>query len=102
MSEMAKSLVFTGERQLEIREYPVPEVSDDKVLIKVDASAICTWEQRVYTGVKKVEFPFIGGHVRKNYCHGKKCGPATMGSRRYGGCGSDASLQKLLPVQEWK
>ena len=62
MSEMAKSLVFTGERQLEIREYPVPEVSDDKVLIKVDASAICTWEQRVYTGVKKVEFPFIGGH----------------------------------------
>ena len=34
MSEMAKSLVFTGERQLEIREYPVPEVSDDKVLIR--------------------------------------------------------------------
>ncbi len=62
MSEMAKSLVFTGERQLEIREYPIPEVSGDKILIKVDASAICTWEQRVYTGVKKVEFPFIGGH----------------------------------------
>ena len=62
MSEMAKSLVFTGERQLEIREYPIPEVSDDKILMKVDASAICTWEQRVYTGVKKVEFPFIGGH----------------------------------------
>ena len=62
MSEMAKSLVFTGERQLEIREYPIPEVSDDKILMKVDASAICTWEQRVYTGVKKVKFPFIGGH----------------------------------------
>lgn len=62
MGEMAKTLVFTGERKLEIREYPVPEVSDDKILVKIDASAICTWEQRVYTGVKKVDFPFIGGH----------------------------------------
>ena len=62
MDEMAKTLVFTGERQIELREYPIPEASDDKVLVKVDACAICTWEQRVYTGVKKVEYPFIGGH----------------------------------------
>lgn len=62
MSEMAKTLVFTREKQIEIQEYPIPEVSDDKVLVKVDACAICTWEQRVYTGVKKVDFPFIGGH----------------------------------------
>ncbi|HJC49216.1 MAG TPA: alcohol dehydrogenase catalytic domain-containing protein [Candidatus Anaerostipes avistercoris] len=62
MDGMAKTLVFTGERQIELREYPIPEVSDDKVLVKVDACAICTWEQRVYTGVKKVEYPFIGGH----------------------------------------
>lgn len=59
---MAKTLVFTGEKQIELQEYPIPEVSDDKVLVKVDACAICTWEQRVYTGVKKVDFPFIGGH----------------------------------------
>lgn len=62
MSETAKTLVFTGERQIELREYKIPKVSDDKVLIKVEACAICTWEQRVYTGVKKVEYPFIGGH----------------------------------------
>lgn len=62
MSEMAKTLIFTGERQLELREYPIPEVSEDKVLVKIEACAICTWEQRVYTGVKKVEYPFIGGH----------------------------------------
>ena len=62
MDEMAKTLIFTGEKQIELREYPIPEVSDDKVLVKVEACAICTWEQRVYTGVKKVEFPFIGGH----------------------------------------
>lgn len=62
MDEMARTLVFTGEKQIELREYPIPEVTDDKVLVKVDACAICTWEQRVYTGVKKVNYPFIGGH----------------------------------------
>lgn len=62
MGEMARTLVFTGEKQIEIQEYPIPEVSDDMVLVKTDACAICTWEQRVYTGVKKVDFPFIGGH----------------------------------------
>lgn len=62
MNETGKTLVYTGPRQIEIVEYPIPEVSDDKVLIKVEACAICTWEQRVYTGVKKVDYPFIGGH----------------------------------------
>lgn len=62
MAEMAKTLVFNGVKDIEIQEYPIPEVPADKVLIKVDACAICTWEQRVYTGVKKVDYPFIGGH----------------------------------------
>lgn len=33
MDKMAKTLVFTGERQIELREYPIPEVSDNKVLV---------------------------------------------------------------------
>ena len=40
----------------------MPDVPVDKVLVEVDACAICTWEQRVYLGIKKVRFPFIGGH----------------------------------------
>ena len=43
MGEMARTLVFTGEKQIEIQEYPIPEVSDDMVLVKTDACAICTW-----------------------------------------------------------
>lgn len=27
MGEMARTLVFTGEKQIEIQEYPIPEVS---------------------------------------------------------------------------
>ena len=57
-----KSAVFTGIRQVELQECHTPEVSDDKLLVKTKACALCTWEQRVYTGVKKVNFPFIGGH----------------------------------------
>jgi len=57
-----KTVVFTDIEKIEVQEWPVPEVPDDKILIKVDACAICTWEQRVYTGIKKVDFPFIGGH----------------------------------------
>ena len=39
MGEMARTLVFTGEKQIEIQEYPIPEVSDDMVLVKTDACA---------------------------------------------------------------
>lgn len=28
MDEMAKTLVFTGKRQIELREYPIPDVTD--------------------------------------------------------------------------
>lgn len=62
MSHKMKTAVFTGVGQIQLEEYDIPEVEPDKVLIKVDACAICTWEQRVYKGIKQVEFPFIGGH----------------------------------------
>ena len=54
--------VFYGIEDLRIEECPLPEVSENKILIKIEACALCTWEQRVYTGVKKVDYPFIGGH----------------------------------------
>lgn len=62
MRDQLKTVVFTGVKQIKIVECELPEVTPDMVLVKVDACAICTWEQRVYTGVKKVEFPFVGGH----------------------------------------
>lgn len=62
MNSKMKTAVFTDIKQVGLEEYDRPSASGNKVLIKVDAAAICTWEQRVYTGVNKVEFPFIGGH----------------------------------------
>lgn len=57
-----KTAVFFGERDIQLFETALPEVPCNKIMLKVVTCAICTWEQRVYTGVKKVEFPFIGGH----------------------------------------
>ncbi|NLW15586.1 MAG: alcohol dehydrogenase catalytic domain-containing protein [Erysipelothrix sp.] len=57
-----KIAVFDKVRSVKIETITKPEVTDETVLVKVLASAICTWEQRVYSGVKEVEFPFVGGH----------------------------------------
>ncbi len=62
MNQTMKAAVFTGVGKIELQECPRPDVQANKILVKTDATALCTWEQRVYTGVNKVEFPFIGGH----------------------------------------
>jgi len=57
-----RAVGFKGVRDLEIVELPVPDIRADRVLVEIKASALCTWEQRVYSGVKEVKFPFVGGH----------------------------------------
>lgn len=57
-----KTAVFTGVNEIELMECDKPTVLANRVLVKIDCVSICTWEQRVYTGVNKVEYPFIGGH----------------------------------------
>jgi len=33
-----------------------------RVLVRIRATAICTWEQRSYSGAQQNTFPFVGGH----------------------------------------
>ena len=54
--------VMTGPDAIEIREVPVPRPGVNEVLVRVRATAICTWEQRSYSGQQSNKFPFIGGH----------------------------------------
>jgi L-iditol 2-dehydrogenase len=53
--------VITGPRVLEIKELPIPEPRPDQVLVKVHSCAICTWEQRMYSG-EEPTYPMAGGH----------------------------------------
>ena len=54
--------VITGPRQIEFEEVALPEPGPRQVLVKVAAAALCTWEQRVYSGIDHWSYPLLGGH----------------------------------------
>lgn len=62
MSDKMRTALFTGKGKVEIKEFPIPKCDDDKLLVKIEACALCTWEQRVYKGTHNVQYPVIGGH----------------------------------------
>ena len=55
-------LVIWGPKKVGIIESPVPEPGAEEVLVKIKASAICTWEQRAYSGSQQDSYPLLGGH----------------------------------------
>lgn len=62
MGEQMKVAVFTDVRKVELREVARPQPRKGEVLVKVHACAICTWEQRIFSGVTHMPLPFVGGH----------------------------------------
>lgn len=56
-----KVSILEDVEKISIREVDKKEPGFKQVLIKVDFCAICTLEQRVYTGVMN-RYPFAGGH----------------------------------------
>jgi L-iditol 2-dehydrogenase len=59
--ETYKVAVLAGEKKIDIIERELKQPTGSQVLIKVDSCAICTLEQRMYSGVIK-RYPFAGGH----------------------------------------
>ena len=62
MSQTMHAIVFTEKGKVEIREFPKPVCDPDKILIKTEYCALCTYEQRVFSGVHHDPLPLIGGH----------------------------------------
>lgn len=56
-----KVSVLTDTKKVEMKELEKKEPGKKQVLVKVDSCAICTLEQRFYTGVMN-RYPFAGGH----------------------------------------
>lgn len=61
MDNTYKVAVISDERKLEIVEKNLRQPEGGQVLVRIDSCAICTLEQRIYTGVMK-RYPFAGGH----------------------------------------
>lgn len=56
-----KVSVLTDKGKIEIRDQEKKQPVKKQVLVKIDSCAICTLEQRFYTGVMN-RYPFAGGH----------------------------------------
>ncbi len=54
--------VMAGVRDIAVRDVPVPVPGPGQVLVRIRATAICTWEQRSFSGAQANKFPFVGGH----------------------------------------
>ena len=56
------AMVQTGPRKLEPRDIPMPEISDDDGLMRIDACGICGSDYEQYEGVLRTPMPAIPGH----------------------------------------
>jgi threonine dehydrogenase-like Zn-dependent dehydrogenase len=58
---MYRRAVFVAPREIRFDELPVPEPGPRQALVKVRACALCTWEQREYSGEERF-YPLAAGH----------------------------------------
>ena len=56
------AVVQTAPRTLELRTLPVPEITDDAALLRVEACGICGSDHEQYTGTLTVRMPVVPGH----------------------------------------
>lgn len=61
-TKKARVIVQEAPRQLVLRELPVPEISADSALLRVEACGICGSDVEQFTGTLPVPFPVIPGH----------------------------------------
>lgn len=62
MTKTYKRSILAAPKEIVIEEVPVPTPGPGQALVQVKACALCTWEQRVYSGVDTTVYPLLGGH----------------------------------------
>src|SRR5215467_2678297 len=63
MTDMVRAAVQTGPGQIELREFPRPQVGPDDGLLRVEANGICGSDVETYKGhLGNATDPFIPGH----------------------------------------
>jgi len=54
--------VMAGVHDIRVEDIATPVPGLGEVLVRLRATAICTWEQRSFSGAQANKFPFVGGH----------------------------------------
>ncbi len=62
MGHLARAIVQTAPRTLEMRELPLPQTGPEDGLLKVEACGICGSDYEQYEGALPVRLPVIPGH----------------------------------------
>jgi len=62
MPEKMNAVLITSPYNAEVARIDKPRPAKNEILVRVKATALCTWEQRVFVGEKKVPLPLLGGH----------------------------------------
>lgn len=57
-----RAAVLEEPGEVAVKEFELPELDTDEVLLEVKSCGICTTDRRMYAGDLKVPFPVIGGH----------------------------------------
>jgi len=60
--ETAKVAMLTGPKKIEIREYPIPPLKDDEILVKVEGCGICGTDVHEWKGDPFGLIPVVLGH----------------------------------------
>jgi threonine dehydrogenase-like Zn-dependent dehydrogenase len=79
-----KAAVFEKPGTISIKQVPVPEISDDEVLIKIKYTGICGTDWSIYTGKYSADkLPLIAGHEFSGVIEklGKKAQGLKVGAR---------------------
>jgi len=61
-NNLMHALAVVGPHQAETIEVPMVLPKPGEVMVRIRTCALCTWEQRVFSGEKKAPYPLIGGH----------------------------------------
>jgi len=62
MQGEVKAVVIDEPGSMGMQSFPMPEIDDDALLIKVDAAGVCGTDKHVYLGHLECNFPLILGH----------------------------------------
>lgn len=56
------AMVQTAPQKLEMRDLPIPDISDDTAILRIEACGICGSDYEQYEGVLNTPMPVIPGH----------------------------------------
>ena len=64
---MMRSILITGTGEAEVRSVSKPVCADGMILVRIEACGICTYEQRIFQGIHKTDYPVVSGHETAGY-----------------------------------